>query len=169
MLDKIGVIFVGKLYHILRNRLVSNVLSEVIVVNFRVHIDKVNNSPECVLRADRQLNRNTVAVETLLNHIKNVVEIRTHNIHLIDVYHSRYVVFVSLTPNGFRLRLNTALCAQNGYRAVKHAERTLNFNGEVNVSGSVDNIDTMVFPEASSSSGGDCNTSFLLLLHPVHS
>ena len=122
MLDKLGVIFVGKLYHVLRNRLMPYILSEVIVVNFRVHVDKVNNSSEGVLRADRQLNRNTVAVEAFLNHIKNVVEIRTHDIHFINVYHSRYVVFVSLTPNGFRLRLNTALCAQNGYRTVKHTE-----------------------------------------------
>ena len=122
MLDKLGVIFVGKLYHVLRNRLMPYILSEVIVVNFRVHVDKVNNSSEGVLRADRQLNRNTVAVEALLDHIKNVVEIRTHDIHFINVYHSRYVIFVSLTPNGFRLRLNTALCAQNGYRTVKHTE-----------------------------------------------
>ena len=122
MLDKLGVIFVGKLYHVLRNRLMPYILSEVIVVNFRVHVDKVDDSSEGVLRADRQLNRDTVAVEALLDHIKNVVKIRTHNIHFINIDHSRYVIFVSLTPNGFRLRLNTALCAQNGYRTVKHTE-----------------------------------------------
>ena len=32
----------------------------------------------------------------------------------------------------------------------------------------VDNIDSMVLPEGRGSSGGDCDTSLLLLNHPVH-
>ena len=78
------------------------------------------------------------------------------------------MVFVSLTPNGFRLRLNTALGAKNGNGTVQNTKRTLHFNGEVNVAGRVDNIDTVLFPETGGRSGGDGNTSLLLLRHPVH-
>ena len=168
MLDKLGMIFFCKLNHILRNRLVSDVLSEVIIINFRVHIDKVYDTAEGVLRTDGQLNRNSVAVKALTDHIENMVKVRAHNIHLIDIYHTRNLVFVSLTPNGLRLRLNTAFSAENGNRTVQNAQRTLNLNGEVNVSGSVDNIDAVILPEAGGSSGGYGYTSFLLLLHPVH-
>ena len=37
------------------------------------------------------------------------------------------------------------------------------------MSGGVDDIDTMTFPETGGGSRGDGYTSFLLLLHPVHS
>ena len=122
MLYKLGAVLVGKLDHILRDRLVPYVLAEIVVINFSVHIYKVNNALECVLRADRQLNRNAVAVETLFDHIKNVIEIRAHYIHLVYIDHSGYVILVSLSPNGFRLRFNTALGAENGNRSVQHAQ-----------------------------------------------
>ena len=122
MLDKLGMILVGKLNHILGDGLVSYILTEVVIIDLSVHINKVYDSSEGIFRADRQLNRNTVAVETLLDHIKNMVEISTHNVHLVNIDHSRYMIFVSLTPNGLRLRLNTALSAQNGNRTVKYTE-----------------------------------------------
>ena len=40
-------------------------------------------------------------VETVLNHIKNTVEIGTHDIHFINVNHSWYLIVISLSPNCF--------------------------------------------------------------------
>ena len=168
MLDKLCTILLGKLLHIVGDRLTSYVFTEVIIINLGIHFYEVNDTLECVFRTDGELNRHGVTFETLVYHVKNMVKVRTHDIHLIDVNHTRNMIFVSLTPNGFRLRLNTALCAQNGNRTVKYTKRTLNFNSEINVAGSVDNIDTMVFPETSSCSGSDGYTSLLLLRHPVH-
>ena len=37
------------------------------------------------------------------------------------------------------------------------------------MAGSVDYIDAVSLPEAGRSGGGNCDTSLLLLLHPVHS
>ena len=39
---------------------------------------------------------------------------------------------------------------------------------KVNMSGCIDNVDTILLPVAGCSGGGDCDTSLLLLLHPVH-
>ena len=98
------------------------------------------------LRADRQLNRNGVTFQSAMHHIDNMVEIRAHNIHLVDISHTRNMVFVCLTPNSFRLWLNTALGTENSYRTVQHFQGTLNFYSKVNVTWGVDNIDTMALP-----------------------
>ena len=95
-------------------------------------------------------------------------EVRTHDIHLVDVNHARYFIFVCLTPYGFRLGFYAAFCAENGYRTVKHAERSFNLNSKVYVSGSIDDVDTVAVPICGGCGGGDGNTSFLLLNHPVH-
>ena len=154
--------------HIRGDFLNAHILSEVVIINIGVHFNQVDNALKICFSADRKLNRNSVALKSVLHHMNYIVEICAHNVHLIYISHSGYMIVVSLTPNGFRLRLNTALCAENGYGTVKYAKRTLNFNRKVNVSGGVDNIDTVLFPERGSSGGGDGDTSLLLLLHPVH-
>ena len=85
------------------------------------------------------------------------------------------MVLVRLAPNRFGLWLNSALSAKNGDGAVENTERTLDFYGEVNVTGGVDDVDTVLgvlvlltAPEAGRSSGGNGYTALLLLLHPVH-
>ena len=79
--------------------------------------------------------------------LNNIVEISAHDVHLVDISHSGNMVVVSLTPNSFGLRLNTALCTENSNRTVQNSQRTLNFNSKVNVSGGIDNVDTMAFPD----------------------
>ena len=78
------------------------------------------------------------------------------------------MVLVRLAPDGLGLGLHTALGAENRDRTVEHAQGALNLNRKVHVTGGVDNIDTMPFPETGGSGGGDGNTPLLLLLHPVH-
>ena len=52
------------------------------------------------------------------------------------------LIVVSLTPNGLRLGLNAALCAEDGHRAVQHAQGALHLDGEVNVARGVDDVDS---------------------------
>ena len=103
-----------------------------------------------------------------MNHIHDVVKVSAHDVHLIDVNHTRDVIFICLTPNSLGLGLNAALGAQYCYRTVENSQGTLNFDSKVNVTRSVDNVDTVAFPETRRSGGGNCDTSLLLLLHPVH-
>ena len=65
---------------------------------------------------------------------------------LLTIGHARDLIFVGLTPNGFGLGFYAALGAENGDRAVEHTQRTLDLNGEVDVAGGVDDVDTMVLP-----------------------
>ena len=154
--------------HILRNGFYAHILAEFIVVNIGFHVDQVNDPTEGFLSPDGKLNRNSVGFETFLHHIYDMVEVCAHDVHFVDVRHTGNAVFSGLSPNGFRLRFNAALCAEYGYRAIEHAEGTLNFNGEVDVTGGVDDIDARILPEARGRRGGNGDTSFLFLFHPVH-
>jgi hypothetical protein len=52
--------------------------------------------------------------------------------------------------------------------AVEHAQRALDFGGEVDVTRSIDDVDADVAPEAGRRRGGNRDPALLLLLHPVH-
>src|SRR5699024_2445843 len=80
----------------------------------------------------------------------------------------RNMIVVGLMPDSLGLRFYAALCTENCDRAVENTQRTFNLNSEVNVAGSVDDIDTMLLPVTGSSSRGNGNTSLLFLSHPVH-
>ena len=141
---------------------------EIIVVNIRFHTHQVDDSAEVAFYADRQLDRNGICMEAILHHLDNTIEVRTHNIHFVDISHTRHSVLISLSPNGFRLRFNASLGAKYGYRTVQHAQRALHFNGKVNVAGGINDIDTILFPIAGGCGRGNGDTSLLLLRHPVH-
>ena len=103
-----------------------------------------------------------------MHHIKHMIEVRTHDIHLIDIYHAGDIVMVSLSPNCFGLRLDTALGAEDRNAAVQHSQGALDLGGKVHMTRSVDDVDAGVPPMAGSSGGGYRYASLLLLLHPVH-
>ena len=74
---------------------------------------------------------------------KAVAGVGVGGMYLVDECHTRYIVCVSLTPYVFRLRFNTALCTEYTNSTVKYTQRTLNFYSKVNVSWSINDIDTV--------------------------
>src|SRR6185312_9114099 len=84
----------------------------------------------------------------------------------------RNAILVSLAPNCLRLRLDTGNAVEHCDRAIKDAQRALHFHREIDVAGSIDDVDAMFdiipVPETRGRSAGDGDTALLLLLHPVH-
>src|SRR5690606_8926010 len=102
-------------------------------------------------------------------------EVRACAVHFVNERQTGHTVFVGLTPYGFRLRLYTTHSAVNHAGAVEHTHGALYFNGEVNVSGSIDDVDAMLgtiaghaTPESRCSGRGNGDAALLFLLHPVH-
>src|SRR5207248_2005014 len=96
-----------------------------------LHLDEIDDASELIFGADRKLKRNGILAELRSDLIDDGDEVRADAIHLIDESDARHAVFVGLTPNSFRLRLDAAHCAENADGAVENAEGTLHFDGEV--------------------------------------
>jgi hypothetical protein len=75
---------------------------------------------------------------------------------------------VSLTPDRFRLGLHAANSAKHGNGAVQNAKRAFDFYRKVDMTGSVDEVDFVVFPLTGGNSRSNGDASLLFLLHPVH-
>ena len=180
LLNQLAAVQFRVILHIIRNVNDRNILALIIIIDVGFHLKQVNDSLELIFLADGQLQTDGVLAKSCLDLLHRAVEIRTHNIHLVDECHTGYVVGVSLTPYILGLRLNAALCAEHAYSAVQHAERTLNLYGKVNVTWSINDVDPVLqsaflrltvllqSPMAGSGSRSDRDSPLLLLLHPVH-
>ena len=99
---------------------------------------------------------------------ERLLEVRADAVHLVDEADARHAVLVGLAPDGFRLRLDAGDGVEHGDGAVEHAQRALDFDGEVDVARRVDDVDAVIAPEAGRRGGRDGDAALLLLLHPVH-
>ena len=137
-----------------------------IVVSFHFH--QVDDTFEIRFCTDRQSNCYRVAAQSVYDRFHGTKEVSTHDVHFVNEDHTGYSVVISLSPNCFCLRFYAAFCVQYANSAVQYTQGTFYFNCEVNVTGCIDDVDSVVIPLACCSSGSDCNTSFLFLFHPVH-
>ena len=167
-IEQLLVVFLRKLGQVLGDLLLADILAQLIVEDIGLHADQVDHAAEIGLRTNGELNGDGVTLQPFMHHVENIVEIRAHDVHLIDIHHARDMILVGLTPDGLRLGLHAALCAQHRHSTVEHAQGTLDLNREVNVARGVDDVDAAVTPEAGRCSGRDGDAALLLLLHPVH-
>ena len=118
------------------------------------------------------MNRYRVGAKLFIYLADNSEKISACPVHLVYKSDPGNIVFISLSPYSLRLRFNAAYRTKDSDRAVKDSERTLHLDSEIHVTRGIYNIYLIVFipvfPERRSSSRGDCNSSFLLLNHPVH-
>ena len=180
LLYQLGVIQFCFILHIFRNLANGDILTFIIIINISIHLEQVDDSLKFILLADRQLQTDGILAQSGTDLIYCAVEVCTQDIHLVDECHTRYVVRISLTPYVLRLRLNSTLCTEDTNCSVQYTQGTLNLYSEVYVAWCVDDVDTMLqraclrlgmifqSPMASGSCRCNCDTSLLLLLHPVH-
>jgi hypothetical protein len=144
-------------------------------------VDDVDLADEVVFATDWDKYPYGVGTEFFLHLVEDVFEISTRAVHLVYEHDARDVVFRSLPPNGFRLRLHSGHSAENDDRTIEHPERALHLGGEVHVAGSVDDVDALFLlgeefhgplfgalpPFGGHGGGGDGDSTLALLLHPV--
>ena len=132
------------------------------------HADQVDDADEVGLGADGQLQHERHGAEALTDGLDAVVEGRAGAVELVDEAHARHAVLVGLTPDGLGLRLDAGDTVEHGDGAVEDAQVALDLDGEVDVTGGVDDVDLGVLPPAGRGRGRDGDAALLLLLHPVH-
>ena len=138
--------------------------------------EEVNDTLEVALCADWKHHDERNRTEDVLHLVDDLVEVRTDTVELVDVDDTSDFGLIGVAPVGLGLRLNTAGTTEYTDAAVENLEGTVNFNGEVNVTWSVDDVEAVwvrlvlllsAWPEASSRSGLNGDTTLLLLFHEV--
>ena len=160
--------------HVGRNVDLVPLGAELLVVpDERLHLDEIDQPDERLVAlratcADRQMDDRWRGLEAILDHVNGAVEVGADAIHLVDEAHPRHLVLVGLTPHRLGLRLDAGDRVEHGDSTVENAQRTLDLDGEVDVAGSVDDVDAVVVPDARRGSRGDGDAPLLLLRHVVH-
>ena len=139
-----------------------------VLVGDRPHADEVDDAEELVFRANRELDRDGIALQLAANLLEAGLEVGADAVHLVDEADARHAVLVGLAPHRFRLRLDTRHRVEHRDRAVEDAQRALDFDREVDVAGRVDDVDPVIRPETGGRGRRDRDAALLLLLHPVH-
>src|SRR5207237_8029602 len=114
----------------------------------RRDVDTIDHRTDLVFRVDVKLDGDGIGLELRDDLIEGALEVRADAVHLVDEADPRDAVLVGLPPDRLRLRLDAGDRVEHGDRAVEHAQRALDFGGEVDVAGRVDDVDAVIAPEA---------------------
>ena len=128
---------------------------------------EVDRSSKFAFSTNRNLDGYSVDAHPIENLLVYLEEIRTSPIHLIHKDDPWYFVAIGLSPYRLRLRLNTANGAKYSNYTIEYPHRTFDFDREVYVSWSIDDIDLVILPSRADRGGGDGDSTLLLLHHPV--
>ena len=124
----------------------ENLLAAVAFEAKGLHGDQVDDADEAVAGAHGNLQRNDVEPELLGQVLANAFGIGTGAVHLVDEGDTRHAITLHLHIDGDRLALHAAHGAKHHDRAIEHAQRPFDLDGEVDVAGRVDQIDAAVAP-----------------------
>ncbi|VVT18912.1 transposase [Roseovarius sp. EC-SD190] len=180
--NQVGTPFVGHILEVVTDRLANPGRAQIFALpDPFFHLDQVDDAFELIFGTDRQSHRRGDSPGAVLDHLDAVEEVSADLVHLVDEHETRHLVAVSLTPHGFGLRLDTGVPVQKTDRAIENRQRTLDFNGKVDVAGGVDDVEAVLgirrtlcarifltLPEGRGRGRSNGDTAFLLLLHPVH-
>src|SRR5512145_412831 len=109
-----------------------------------------------------------MCLDPITNLLHTTPRISTKPVALVNKCDTRNIVLVGLAPHRLRLRLDTTNRTKYRDRTVQDSQATFHFDSEIDMSWSIDDVHTMLAPEAGSRGGGNANSAFLFLLHPVH-
>ncbi len=118
--------------------------------------------------ADGKMDDGGCGLQAIPDHLDGAIEVGADAIHLVDEAHPRHLVLVRLAPHRLGLRLDAGDGVEHRDRAVEHAQRPLDLDGEVDVTRGVDDVDAVVVPDAGRRRRRDRDAALLLLRHVVH-
>jgi hypothetical protein len=134
--------------------------------------DEVDDALMLLRLAEGELHGDGVRAQALADggHVHR--EVGADLVHLVDEREARHAIAIGLSPHGLRLGLHAVAGVEHRHRAVEHSEGALHFDGEVDVSGRVDEVELVALalvrsgqrrPERRRRRGGDGDAALLLL------
>ena len=153
----------------------EDLLAVLAVVVVRLHGDEVHHALELVLGADGELHQDRVVVQLLAQLLVHAEGVRAGAVHLVDEGEAGDLVALHLAVDGDRLALHAGDGVEHQDGAVEHPQRALHLDGEVDVSGGVDDVDVVHragavggVPLAVRGRGLDGDALLALQIHRVH-
>ena len=133
-----------------------------------LHLHEVDHALEVGLGPPRELQDERERLEAVDHHVDGPREVGAGAVHLVDEADARDVVAIGLAPDGLGLRLDTGHRVEHRDGAIEDPKRALDLDGEVDVTGRVDDVDPVALPRARGGGGRDGDAALALLDHPVH-
>ena len=138
-----------------------------VVPDIGLLLQNIHNSYEGVLEADGNGHHKRLGTKHVLGLLDHAIEISADPVQLVHENDAGNFRIVGVTPVGLGLRLNATGAAENTDTAVKNLKRTVNLDGEVNVSRSINDIHPVVVPETSGRGRLNGNSTLSFLLHEI--
>ena len=129
--------------------------------------EQIDNARKIVFGADRQDHDEGSCAEDILDLLDDAVEIGPDPVELVHVDDPGDLGIVGVAPVRLGLGFDPAGTAKNADSPVENLQRTIDLDREINVSGSVDDVETVVVPETGRGRRLDRDAAFLLLVHEV--
>mmetsp|Transcript_47641 Transcript_47641/g.110374 ORF Transcript_47641/g.110374 Transcript_47641/m.110374 type:complete len:424 (-) Transcript_47641:161-1432(-) len=108
------------------------------------------------------------ATKLVNHHLHIPVEVCPLAIHLVDKANARHAVSVGLAPDCLRLRLHTCDAIKDCHGAIQDSQCSLHFQREIHMPWGINDVYSVVVPEARSGCARDGDATLSLLRHPVH-
>ena len=128
----------------------------------------VDQMDDAVPLRQRHRDRDGLRPQAPLHGGQGTVEVGPRAIHLVDEEEGGQVEAAALAPHGLGLGLHPAHRVQHQDAAVLDPHGALHLDGEVHVTGGVDQLDQVVAPRGLGDRGGDGDAVALLLRQVVH-
>ena len=142
---------------------------------YRFHFYQIDYAFKFFLSTNGHLDWHRISAKSFFKLTYNHHEVGTSTIHLVYEYHPWHFVFIGLAPYGFCLRLHSRRAAEDNYCSIEHAQGPLHFDSKIDMPRGINDVDAMIFklrihalPKTGGRCRGNSNSSFLLLLHPIH-
>ena len=168
ILDELLAPLLDQVGHV-RRRVLDAVLGRVagVVPDPGLAGQQVHHAGEVALDADGQDHDQGPGRQHVLDLLDHAVEVRADAVELVDQDDAGDLGVVGIAPVGLGLGLDAAGTAEDADTAVEHLQRPIDLDGEVHVSGGVDDVEAMTLPVAGGGGGLDGDAAFLLLHHEV--
>mmetsp|Transcript_7328 Transcript_7328/g.11591 ORF Transcript_7328/g.11591 Transcript_7328/m.11591 type:complete len:647 (+) Transcript_7328:221-2161(+) len=114
--------------------------------NNSLHSHKVNDSQEISFSTNRKLKNSWRGPKQIDDSVDAEVKVGSGTVHFVKETHARNLVLICLTPDSLSLGFNTCDTIEDSDGSIQNSKRSLHFQSKVDVTGGVNNVDSMVLP-----------------------
>ena len=167
---QLGTPGLGQLKHLGVNRQALKSSRVVIVLREHnlFHLNEIDKPAELRAFTYRNLDGDSLEREILLQRENSLIKISSNPVHLVDEGKAGHPVFIQLAVYCFALGLGPGNRINGEDRSIENTAGALHLCGEVNVAGSIDQVEFIALPLKVGGRRSNGDSTFLLFLHEIH-